>query len=582
MEKKDKNGIQTSLRSFSFGKEVRAGIVLGYTHLTIVIARSHSEKEFEILAWGKEPYGEGVNRNSPSFHTALKPILSRYLKRYKKVAIWCMIQSKGVETRFLVLPDMAPKHLPKAVFWTFKKEVDLGKQEMIFDFDVTGSRQGQDKKELEIMACSAPAKDIQEIRDLFKRAGWPLAGVTVTSFAFQNMFRTGFAGQGSRNIGTLFIGTDWSRIDIFSNGNLILSRDIKTGTRSMTEVIDEQIKEEKDEGISIDAYLKTDEPLNQEIQTGSESEKEIESPSPLKANHFFGMIHDGDQGQLNEVFEKIHPVVDRLIRQIERTFDHFSMTCKGERVERLYFTGPLCAFSPLLSYTEKQLGVPVSTLSPFEKEGTGKQKNIAEIIEQDDYVPSTGLALSSLSRTLNFNFIYKDKQLRRWNGTASKMLFLALVLLGAVGLFSHLGLDRAQSLAKMDIQILTKDLSIKEALYGKTGILNLSKRIIEGKERGAILAKTHQSAAALADITLLLPRDVKLTAFEYEERDMTPDTAVLKLKGLVFSQNRQNLDMFIDKLSASSFVKSVTLTHVNDMEHKEKKGFYFETTLEFK
>lgn len=211
-----------------FGGGINAGVVLGYTSLIYVVARVDAGKKMDMLAWGKEPYGPGVTRKSPEFPDVLKKILKKCLGPYKKAKIWCTIQSKGVETRFLVVPEAPSKHLPKTVFWAFKKEAAIGDEALVFDFDVLGSRETKGRKELEILACSAPVSDLEEIQAVFKMADRPLSGITVTSFAFQNLFRTGYSGEGSSHIGTLFIGTDWSRIDIFSQGNLILSRDIKT------------------------------------------------------------------------------------------------------------------------------------------------------------------------------------------------------------------------------------------------------------------------------------------------------------------------------------------------------------------
>lgn len=556
-----------------------AGVVLGFTSLTIVIARSFSEKDYEIISWEKEGYGDGITRKSPEFPRVLKTILNRHLKNHKTIRIWCMIQSKGVETRFLVLPDMAARNLPQAVFWSFKKEVELESHDMVFDFDVTGERRTGDKLEREVMACSAPAGELQELKALFKRSGWPLTGVTVTSFAFQNLFRTGFAGEGSRNIATLFIGADWSRIDIFSNGNLILSRDIKTGTRSMTEVIDEHVKKQESEGISIDAYLDQDDPLDYQ-EEGSVEKRADAVAMPVQANHFFDMIHDGESRDLDEVFELIHPVVDRLIRQIERTFEHFSMTCKGQAVERLYFTGPLCGFKPLLAYTGRQLGIPVSTVDVFKARSGGKGPE--SVTEQDEYVPSAGLACSHGDYTQNFIHTYKDKNRQRWNRKVSQALLGAMALVVMIGLTLHYGSNAREANLQKDIQRLSRDIKTKEALYGKEGIIEFSKKIKQGKQRVSDLAKSHYGAAVLAEVSRLMPRDIRLISFEYDDGVKASDSGKVTFKGLVFSLERQSLDGFIDRLSSSPLMETVTLTHVREVERGKKKEQYFEAAMELK
>ncbi|GAB6094413.1 hypothetical protein JCM14469_06650 [Desulfatiferula olefinivorans] len=558
-------------KSLSRSGGVNAGLVIGYTGLTLVVARAVPGGRHQILAWARETYGSEITRSSPGFPAVLKAVLDRHLAPYPSAHIWCMIQSKGVETRFLVLPDVPPRHLPAAAFWTFKKEVTLNGEDIVFDFDVTGARETQGKKELEIMACSAPVKDLQELKALFKTVGYPLRGITVTSFAFQNLFRTGFAGRGSDVIGTLFIGTDWSRIDIFDRGNLVLSRDIKTGTRSMTEVIDEQNLSARRADISIDAYLTAEEDQN----VGA-----VEPPPdlPVHATDFFGLIQDGDQDRLDQAFDLVRPVVDRLIRQIERTFEHFSMTASGKRVERLYFTGPLCAFGPLLAYTQKQLNIPVSTISPFRPEDEQKPRDNARIIDDDEFVPATGLALSGTDHTLNFNFTYTDKVKRRQNRRLSRGLGLALALAAAGGLILHWGMSTRLSAMKNETESLSRQAATRSALYGKPRIMDLSGHIDTLKSRMGKQAEAHRAPAILAELTRLLSGDIRLTAVEF--RDGGP--AALSVKGLAPGGDRTSLDRLVERLENSPLIHSVVLAHVKAQAVDDQPVHYFEMTLELK
>lgn len=566
----------------AFGAGINAGIVLGYTSLIIVTARSISGNNYEILNWGKEFYGEGITRNSPDFQEVLKAILARYLKGVPRVRIWCTIQSKGVETRFMVLPDMPAKHLSKAVFWSFKKEVELGHGEVVFDFDVTGTRLLQDKKEIEVLACSAPVKDLSDIKELFRRTGWPLTGITVTSFAFQNLFRTGFSGEGSQNIGTLFIGTDWSRIDIFSKGSLILSRDIKTGTRSMTEVLDEHVmaEPEPDDGISMDSYLESEEGQVSDQEKDTEGQGNVSKGPVIISDNLIEGIHEGSPEQIEQMFNLVLPAVDRLIRQIERTFEHFSMTMKGQKVERLYFTGPLCAFVPLMTYTRGQLGIPVMTINPFEKIETLSPKSARETSAQDEFVPATGLALSETEHTLNFNFTYKDKEKKHKNRLLTQVLGVAIILVSVLGFVSHERLLHKQNIIDGEILVMSHELSLRDAQYGQAGIIDFSDHIRLNKKQERIQGQTHTGAAVLAEVSLLTPQDIKLSSFLYEETNGDLKHRSLFIQGIVLNVNRKILDDYSESLRTSRLVHSLVLTHVGEKELDGKKVIYFESTME--
>ena len=114
------------------------------------------------------------------------------------------------------------------------------------------------------------------------------------------------------------------------------------------------------------------------------------------------------------------------------------------------------------------------------------------------------------------------------------------------------------------------------------GIIELSKSISDHKKRSGNLAQMHKGAAIMAEVSLLTPKDIRLTTFEYQIKPGNNAPASLILQGLVKHVNKQALDGYIDRLSASPLVKTVTLTHVRDVELEGKKEQYFESSLELK
>lgn len=566
-----------------FGSEVNAGIVLGYTGLLYVLVRADASGHIDILDWGKESYGEGVTRKSREFEDVLKQILKKCLGKFRRPKIWCTIQSKGVETRFLVVPDAPLKHLPKAVFWAFKKETNLGDEDLVFDFDVIGNRETRGKRELEVLACSAPVAEIESLKRIFQNAGRPLAGITVTSFAFQNLFRTGFSGEDSKNIGTLFIGTDWSRIDIFSDGNLILSRDIKTGTKSMDEVLADQpeIKDKSQETvIDMDRYL-----------SETETEEPGENPPVEAGDHPVipelprGMLELLERGTPQEreiVFSRIIPVVNRLIRQVERTFEHFALTTGGRKVERLYFTGPLCSYRRLLAFTGEQLGIPVLTIEPFPGEN---QDNAASL---DEFVPATGLALSSNEHTLNFIYTYKDKENKRKNRimtwTLSLLIFVTLCTGGLVHRISTANALRHTA----TIRRMTTDIDLRENTCGKAAIQTYSEHLVEKKKNLDALKKNAWGAAILGDICRITQGNIRLTSFLFEQHPAETGSAHVELRGVVLigqqEQAKTEHDAWIENIKGLNRVTQVTVTHSAQAalaDQPDQPVLYFEMDLTY-
>jgi len=572
--------MKTTSRSTGFSRfssGINAGIVLGYTGLVYVIARVDGTKNAEIIARGKEFYGEGITRKSPGFNDVIKQVLNRCLGKYRNAKIWCTIQSKGVETRFLVVPDAPPKHLAKAVLWAFKKEAALGDEDIVFDFDVIGTRETKGRQELEILACSAPVAELNEIKSVFQQAGRPLTGITVTSFAFQNLFRTGFSGEGSQNIGTLFIGADWSRIDIFSNGNLILSRDIKTGTRSMDEVFVDQGEPEKQRQetvIDMDRYLSETE--QEAIGEGKFDESPVNSVIPEAPKGMLELLQKGTAQDRELFFGRIIPVVNRLIRQMERTFEHFSMTTVGRKVERLYFTGPLCSFRRLLDFTGEQLNIPVLTINPFPGEDHD------DITVFDEFVPATGLALSDNNHTLNFNYTYKDKENKRINRTVTWVMVLMLLVTAGAGFLFQKITNSSEIRHAATISQMTLDIAVRENICGRATIMVYSDRLIEKKKQLDGLKKKAFGAAVLADISRVTQGHIRLTSFLFEQDADASGAAHVELKGVTLGQPEQakaEHDAWIETIKGLNRVKQVTVTHSGQAAVDDQQVLYFEMDL---
>jgi Tfp pilus assembly PilM family ATPase len=98
------------------------------------------------------------------------------------------------------------------------------------------------------MVYTAPKDEVDELKGLFSQIGLPLSGISITPFAIQNIFKTGWMTSAVEGIvASLFIGNDFSRIDIYAGGKLIMTRGIKAGINSMVETLMERLMEIENE-----------------------------------------------------------------------------------------------------------------------------------------------------------------------------------------------------------------------------------------------------------------------------------------------------------------------------------------------
>ena len=316
------------------------------------------------------------------------------------------------------IPKVAKKQIDNAIYWTAQKEAPFDEKEMIFDFKLQGEVIEQGIPKLAAIAYTAPRQEFEELKNLFSRIGWPLTGISIAPFAIQNLFRTEWIHATEGIIACLFIGTDFSRIDIIAEGNLVMTRDIKAGLKSISDALADGFNEIKmdpgapaltpEQGLKIFQSLDPDSPPLQESDAGFGLGKEM-------------------------IVEKIEPALDRLVRQVERTFEHYKTTTGGG-IGSIYVSGALHISHPIVDYIGAQLGIASFALDPLgnpESTDILDRDDFGSLAERIAFGPALGMALSDNDYTPNLLFTCRDKErvtnIKRIN-QAIFAAFIAIVL----------------------------------------------------------------------------------------------------------------------------------------------------------
>ena len=240
-------GLTASIKKvIPFKKKTIVGVDIGRNTLRLVAISQSTEKKMELLDYTIIPFEADLTKDSPQFSRFLKSALTTFCGSAKTTEIWSAISSAKVETRYVKIPKVPNKQIHNAVYWTYKKEVSFNEKTDLFDFEILGEITDDGVRRIEVICYSAPIREIQELKNIFERSGYPLTGISIVPFAVQNLLRTQWIDPGVKNLCNLFIGKDWSRIAVFSEGNLVLSRDIKAGIISMIETIREEVGQHPD------------------------------------------------------------------------------------------------------------------------------------------------------------------------------------------------------------------------------------------------------------------------------------------------------------------------------------------------
>jgi len=498
----------------TFKKVISVGLDLGHDDLKIIKIQRVSEYKFKVLEFGRIPFDPDISRESPQFHQFLKPILANFCGHPNSAEIWCTTSSARVETRQIRIPKVNSRLIPNSVYWSYQRISAFNEKDILFDFEILGDVEEDDKAKIDVMAYTAPKSEIKDLKDLFSKAGFPLTGISIVPFAFQSLLRTGRIKTAEAHISSLYIGRDWSRIDIFSEGFLVLSRGIKAGVKTMLEALRSEIEGNLFE-LSIARSPTKDTARIRAIK--KKLKHELEQARQL----FFGESHDSSPNASEErkrllkedrLFRMILPALERLVQQVERTLRHFAMQYENVTVEKIYISSGVEPHKRILEYIGKELGVATETLDPFvENPSFISLVPVPETAsERSSYVPSMGMALSRNGLTPNFLHTYKDKKkvvsIQRINrGVFAGFLLLVALCVGVS--FWQDGQVKARELKLLELRQQLDGFAVR---VDKNLILKLvNETQIKFREVREIGEK-YFSVAVISEITDLTPVNVRL------------------------------------------------------------------------
>ncbi len=179
--------------------------------------------------------GSGASLQSPSYIQLLKDSL-RKIKGIDKALIWTMVPASRGEIWQLSVP-VVKKDLYNAVYWSARKQKNFDHKETFFDYRIMGEITDSGVRKLSAEVFTAPRHEIDLLKKIFSSAGVPLHGITLPSFAMQNIFMAEMFDTGDQPFVVLSIGQQCSSIDIHMEKRLLLSRITRTGLSSIVQAL---------------------------------------------------------------------------------------------------------------------------------------------------------------------------------------------------------------------------------------------------------------------------------------------------------------------------------------------------------
>ncbi len=572
----------------SFRKKTTIGIDFGNGYLKAVRFVSTGVQKRVLTAYLTVP-NEKKQAEGELRYDSLKSVMKKLCHSLIRTEIWAVIPLENVETRFLTVPMVSEKDLPNAVLWAYKKTKLFDEEENIFDFEYIGEITENGAKRKAVMAYTAPQAEIERVRKIFSETGFPLTGISVYPFAIQNLVRSEYIRAEGQNVCCLFVGMNWSRIDIFfSDGNLAMSSRIQACMTGMMEELRVRMNE----------YLFSSVPETEELS--------IEYVRKI----FFCLLRSSPdleillaEKQLNtsagEIFEMLLPSIDRLVWRLERIIEKYQTDIGKKEVGKIFVSGEISDCRRIVDYIGTCLDhrIETSDLDPFSCDFVPKNMQVpASAAERGSYVPAVGIALSRNFFTPNFLFTHRDRQKYLNSRRADRFVsiifaLIAILCLGVCFNQEHLLGKREKELGKLRNDYEAGIREHENMVFDREMIRILADRIIERREQARNFAKRYKDIALITAVCeLTMPPRIRLTHLkvtggetkeaEKDSRNKSPEnSSELILEGIITAESAVRrealLHDYMAELSTIPIFGETVIRNKKELKQKDASVLHF-------
>jgi len=483
----------------SLQKSSTIGIDIGHDYLHLVRVVKTTGGHWEITDRTRFTLPPETSRETPEFSSFLKSSLASFCGSEKQADLWVNMSAGKVDVRHIRIPKVPRKQIANVVFWTVKKEAPFDEKEMLLDFETQGEVIDQGIPKLAIMVYTAPRREVEELKALFSRIGRPLTGISIVPFSVQNLFRTGWIPTQEGTVANLFIGNDFSRIDIYTIDKLVMTRGIKAGINSMVEALVERLNEQKPDAVAPALTIEEGRKIIRSLGP--------DSPPLEKSNAGFGLRKE-------DIFEMIRPALERLTRQVERTFEHYTTTMPGERIVRIYVSGAMNFYQPIVDYVGSQLGIASDVLDPLNGHDSAVCRDGEDalcISERIAFGPALGLALSDKHLTPNLMFTYKDKAREASVIRINRVVFAAFIATVFVCAGVFIFQNYAIANKKETIAGIEKQMARIGQPVDRNRLLQMAAKVAQRRQLSRSYADRYLGMVLISELAALTPENIRFT-----------------------------------------------------------------------
>jgi hypothetical protein len=296
-----------------------------------------------------------------------------------------------------------------------------------------------------------------------------------------------------------------------------------------------------------------------------------------------------------EKFHAILPALERMIRQVERTFEHFTVSLNNEKVTKVYVSSAMNISNPIIEYIGEQLGIESDVIDPLTLKLPHTDKCIEETCfsERLALTPAFGIALSDNMYTPNLLFRYKDKENAANIIRVNRIIFAAFLIAALITSGIYLLQIHSARQKEAQIAILEKELQQFTPRIDQNMVSQMIANSRKQKGTAKEYSDQYTGMAVISELSLLTPTNIRLTnmnahfgigsskkvaANESQKETIKDESRHVMLEGIIFGDRKtleSSLAGYLMKLDASPMFHQISIQKNVIEPFKKSEVLYF-------
>ena len=476
-----RHSTKDSDRSSRLGATV--GIEIGYSTIYMVRLRKAADGKIFFEEGRTFKFDPNLSLESSKFIAVIKTALKQFCGSSKELAIWAAPKLDRARLHHINIPQVSPARLPGAVYWGLQREEPFLEQETVVDFQVEEGTALS--ASLSITGALIEHESIENIQQAFSQAGYPLTGIGLSLFALRNLVN--LRGEEKQEAPVLIcqLGQHATSVSVLLEQRLVFTRNIPLGLQNLAETL---VKE-------LDPPPSQEQACNLVLKLGLEEET----------------LSSDECKQHENALNLLRPILDRTVRQIERTIQYYQSNFDTEPMETVFLGGEIAARGHLFEFISEQLSFKVIAIDPFDTPELQANTSLpADNADRIAYGPAFGLALEGSQAGINLAHTYKERQNESKHRKVATGVTIFLILLTvATAFFYSWQRSQLRSLyaerVNLDRSLSALGPQLTEAIITED---TAAVRALQDRRRAA--TKRYEGLALLSEITRLTPEKISL------------------------------------------------------------------------